>query len=193
MARRPNRRAGRRKGHARLPASVWRPRKTITPEIKKKLELSRVIDKPEYIDGIIKWKGLDITIEEARAFSQALSRTPVSRGRFPTEADLIINAVFGDAPQGATEAELDPETLQQMQRWKDNYLKALNNLITYADEEAQDAYDDLYWKIAEMDVREFAQAMYEHDEELSVVFEYQDSSQSAWAERITSIWAKYTE
>lgn len=149
---------------------------------------------PVYKDGVIEWKGLDISVKEAREFSQQLSRTPVSRGRFPSEADLIIDTIFtGQTPDFET-AIIDPNKQAKLERWRDNYLTALNSVSAIATTaKSQDRYDELYWKIAELPLEIFAKAMYERGDELSVIFEYDDAKMVKWSQRISRIWQKYVD
>lgn len=177
-----------------MPASVMRPRlKLDIAEAKQEL------DKPHYKDGVIQWKGMDISIKEAREFNKQMSRTPVSRGRFPTEADLIIDSAFGVFPDFDISV-LAEKDIEKIERWKENYLTAIDGIRTRVDDELlQDAYDDLYWKIYELDLGQFAKAMYEHDAELSIIFQDSptskkftgDALEDRWVSRISGIWEKY--
>lgn len=141
--------------------------------------------KPVYSNGRITWKGIDFSVKEARELISALSRTPVSQGRFPTEADIIIGTMKDEISTG----NISIETLTKLENWQVNYLKAIKeNMDRAGDAETQDIYDSLYWEISELSPEKFGQIMDAYSDELSVVFTYPGEHAIEWAERVQGIW-----
>lgn len=176
----------RNKLRKKRPASIGRRRRITS--------IDKVTDKPLYKEGRVYWKGIDVSVKEAREFAQQISRTPVSRGQFPTEADIILNTVFGPTIDDGTFniEDADPQAVKSLEQWRDNYLKALNNVSAITkSSKAQDIYDEIYWKVASMSLGTFAKTMYENYGELSVTFEYDDARYYKWSKRFKSIWDKY--
>lgn len=119
----------------------------------------------------ITWKGITISRSEALEFMRSIGRTPISRGRFPTESDFILNAyrAYGSSPNKQEQAKRQLD--ERAQRWKDNYLKALEGLRDMAQtSEEEDNWDAVYWKIQNMSTDEFLEMMEKYGEELGLVF-----------------------
>lgn len=143
--------------------------------------------KYDYETGTISWKGITITREEAIQFIQMLGRTPVSRGRFPTEADFIIQEYNintkrpkitppGSAPGQDTRQQEEDLTAtrivtERAEQWRRNYLKAVEGLIETAQTaEEQDNWDELYNLVNAMPIDDFLDMMSRFGDELGTVF-----------------------
>lgn len=147
---------------------------------------------PVYENGTVQWKGVSIILSEARQMVKQLSRTPVTQGRFPTEADIIINTIFGEGRPDFSKVVSNPQNLERMEAWRQSYLKAINNTTAITGcASIQSRYDDLYFKVAEMPIEQFAKAMYERGDELQVMFLYEEASKGPMSRRLSSIWEKY--
>lgn len=182
---------------SRRPAILFRPSKN-RPSIPKPPTIDDIstpieeptkteYDKPTYKAGKVIWRGQEYERKDIQQLIQALERTPVSGGRFPTEADFIINAWSNPTMFGVKEDDV----YKQAQRWKNNYLKALDVLREGTVEDIQDIYDDLYWHIAEMDLDTYMEAMAAWGGDLSVAFNYDAANDIGFAERLSDIWLAY--
>lgn len=115
--------------------------------------------------------GVEYSRKNLQHLLTTLSRTTVSRGRFPTEADLLLNAYRDPTARVSTKA-----VISQATKWKNNYLRAIKIMEdSTSNVDASKDWRSIYNIVEDMSLDDFIDRMYSY-EELSVAFTYEFNS-----------------
>lgn len=162
-------------------------------------------DKPyyDYNTGTAYYKGMGLSRSEIKVLKQFLTDTPVSHGRFPTEADLILssyrqqmastgNTYVPPSLQHIVDERLEEEFANnpQMAQWKSNLMKAVEEMVSITDSDTAETWGKILEALGDMDTGDFLRLMDRYGDEISITFRYQLATTDGFAERVLSLISK---
>lgn len=173
------------------------------------VELTSKVARPEHHEtpiydsktGMVLYKGAQFTREEANRLRQLLTNVPVSGGRFPTEADLMLNT-WRQKMASLQASPYIPSSLKHMAeeqiteqlannpdiiQWRENLVKATAAMQGITEAETAKKWKEIGEKVQSLSNNEFIRFMDRYGDEIQISFKYDIAQEQGYAERVKDL------
>lgn len=151
--------------------------------------------------GMVLYKDAKFTREEAKRLRQLLTSVPVSGGRFPTEADLMLNT-WRQKMASVQASQYVPPSLKHIAeeqiteqiannpgitQWRENLVKATDTMQGITETETAAKWKEVGEKIQKLSNSEFIMFMDRYGDEIQISFKYDIAQEQAYVMRVEDL------
>lgn len=170
------------------------------------VQLISKVSRPDYHEtpiydsktGMVLYKDAQFSREEAKRLRQLLTNVPVSGGRFPTEADLMLNT-WRQKMASVQTSQYVPPSLKHIAeeqiteqiannpgitQWRENLVKATDNMQGITETKTAGKWKEIGEKIQNLSNSEFIRLMDIYGDEIQISFKYDIAQEQGYVERV---------